>query len=193
VRRALAHATLALTVLLWPADGGRLLAAPSPAAPTLERVDDGLAVAPLLQQVQERLAALDQRERELAERERSLADLSAETGRALDALETLRGTVEQRLATLAALRGDGVARLARMYAAMPPARAAAAREKLEPEVAAAVVGRMRDKRSAAVLASMAPESALRAARATALPLPIRPGDEAASGDPAVPSPARLVR
>lgn len=186
-------------MLLWPVGSGRGLAAQELATPegvVPAALGDERELAPLLRQVQTRLEELERRERELAERERSLGELSAEATRALDALEALRGTVDQRIATLEALRGDGVGRLAKVYAAMPPARAAALLERLEPEVATVLVGRMKGKRSAAVLASMSPESALRVSRATALPLPAvgdAPASEGGAGDPDPVRAPRLVR
>ncbi|MEB2344398.1 MAG: hypothetical protein OZ948_06650 [Deltaproteobacteria bacterium] len=198
MRRSL-RAAVVLGTLLWPVGSGRGLAAqdpPTPSSGVAAAPSEEGELAPLLRQVQTRLEELDRRERELAERERSLGELSTEATRTIDTLAALRGTVDQRIATLEALRGDGVGRLAKVYATMPPARAAALLERLEPEVATALVGRMKGKRSAAVLASMAPESALRISRATVLPLPAAgeaAAPEAGAGDPAPARTPRLVR
>jgi flagellar motility protein MotE (MotC chaperone) len=181
-------ASAAAGALVSGAGAGLGLAAQAPATTAGERsagpaatVEPGgdPALAPLLRRVHERMEELDRRERELAERERSLDELASETTRVFDELDALRAAVEGRIAAFEALRGDGVAKLAKVYAAMPPARAAALLDRVDPEVATAVIARMKDKKSAAVLASMAPERALRVTRATVLPVAAPDDDSAA--------------
>ena len=138
------------------------------AAPASAAGDPGIEA--LLARIRERSEQLDRRARDLDERERSLAELEAETARTLAEIDALRDAVEQRIAKLEALRGSGIGKLAKVYAAMPPERAAALLEALEPEVATAVVRRMKDRDSAAVLAMMSDATALRVTRGTVLPV-----------------------
>lgn len=127
-------------------------------------------LAPLLRSVQERVEELDRRERELAERDRALDELSGEARRVLDELTELHDAVEARIVAFETLRGDGIGKLAKVYAAMPPAQAAALLDRLDTEVATALIVRMKDRKSAAVLAAMSSERALRVTRSTALPV-----------------------
>lgn len=181
-RVALAGALLGVLVGSSGAGSGR--AAQEPGAPAAAREAAAPpaadpALAPLLRGVQERMEQLDRRERELAERERALDELSGEARRALDELAALRDAVEARIVAFETLRGDGIGKLAKVYAAMPPAQAAALLDRLDTEVATSVIVRMKDKKSAAVLAAMSSDRALRVTRSTALPVV-----EQAGGTPA---------
>ena len=131
-------------------------------------------VAALLEEMRERQRALDRRARELDERERSLAELEAEVGGLLDELEAVRRTVERRIAAWSEESGDTVRRLAKIYAAMPPQRAARLIEGLDLDLATQVVAKMKHKQSAAVLALIGRERALAMSRQVVHPLRGRP-------------------
>jgi flagellar motility protein MotE (MotC chaperone) len=124
----------------------------------------------LLQQLGQRGAALDQREADLAARERSISELEAEVSRRLSELEALRTRIEERLASFRQENGDSVQRLVKIYAEMPPSQAAHLLESLEPGLATDVVRRMKQKQAAAVLALMSPTTALRISELVARPL-----------------------
>src|SRR5690606_1992840 len=102
---------------------------------------------------------------------RSLDELLAEADRSLADLAALGERVETRIAALEALQGGGVSRLAKVYAAMAPEHAARLRGELDAEVATARGGHMKEKQSAAVLAAMTPEAAVRVTRHAVLPVP----------------------
>jgi len=146
---------------------------------------EGLVPVGLVREIRERTETLDRREEALAERERSLEELSGEARRLLDDLATRREQVEQRIAALEALQGDGVNRLAKVYGAMPPARAAALLEQLDRDMASALLARIKPKKSAELLAAMTPETALELTRSSVMTLPQPPSDRS----PAVSSPA----
>ncbi len=147
----------------------------------------------LLAELRKRNDELEVRERNLRERERSLGELAAEAESMLAELEGRRSQVEERVAVLEKLQGDGVARLAKVYGAMPPPRAAELLSRLDLEVASVLLSRMKPKVSASVMAVMDPEQALRLSeRATlaveavrpvgAAPSPASPHEPGESGD-----------
>jgi flagellar motility protein MotE (MotC chaperone) len=138
-------------------------------------------VAALLQEMRDRGRELDRRERELDERERSLGELEAEVAALLAELEDVRGTVERRIAAWQEENGDSVRRLAKIYAAMPPLRAARLIEGLELDLATQIVAKMKHKQSAAVLALIRQERALAMSQQVVHPLrglPAQPAEMA---------------
>lgn len=112
------------------------------------------------------LAALDQREARLKQREGALADRIAalslaedEIGRNLAALQE----AETRLAEMVTLsekaaEGD-LARLTAVYESMKPKEAAALFGQMAPNFAAGFLGRMRPDAAAAIMAGLPPETA----------------------------------
>lgn len=156
----------------------------SPTSPSSEG-QEGLVPVGLVRELRQRTEALARREEALDERERSLEEVAAEARRLLDDLVTRREQVDERIAVLEALQGDGVGRLAKVYAAMPPASAAVLLEELEIEMASALLARIKPKRSAALLAALPPETALALTRSSVVPLPGLPSVSA----PTRPSPA----
>ena len=98
--------------------------------------------------------ALDRCERISQDRERTEAATRREISARLQELETLRLRVEERLARLEAATDARVARLADLYGRMPPERAAAVIDALDPDLAARIVSRMRPVRAAGVLAAL---------------------------------------
>ena len=148
-----------------PAESAEPAASAHAAEPSPDALPD-VAAAPqatskLLAELRTRNDELEARERDLGERERSLGELAAEAKSMLAELDGRRNQVEQRITALEKLQGDGVARLAKVYGAMPPARAAELLERLDLEVASVVLSRMKPKTSASVMAAMNPEQALR--------------------------------
>ena len=124
----------------------------------------------LAEELRQRERTLEQRERDLAERERSLEALEARLDERLAELVEIRELVDRRIARFSEEAGDRVGRLAKVYAAMPPGRAAPLLQRLEVELATEVLARMKPKKSAAVLAAMAPDRALLLSRRVARPL-----------------------
>jgi flagellar motility protein MotE (MotC chaperone) len=124
----------------------------------------------LMADLRGRQADFEKRELEIAERERSIAALEKQLERRLAELEVLRVTVERRIDTWSAQDGDRVTRLAKVYAAMPPRKAGALLQALDLDLAAAVVARMKDKKSAEILSQLPHEDALRLSRRLVRPL-----------------------
>lgn len=187
-RRALLGAALLGVALglrtLAPAQAASQSAAADAAAPpkwTPTAAETDSPASRLLDELRRRNEELDARERDLATRERSLEELAAEAKNTLGELDLRRAQLEQRIEALAALQGDGVMRLARVYAAMPPARAAELLAQLDVEVASVVLARMKPKVSAGVLAAMGSDQALRLTVRAALPFDETPAPSEGEG------------
>ena len=148
----------------------------------------------LLAELRRRNDALEVRERDLARRERSLEEFNVEAKSTLAELDSRRAQVEERIAALEKLAGDGTSRLSKVYGAMPPARAAELLAKLDPEVASVVLSRMKPKISASVMAAMDSEQALLLTELAAFPIDepeagMPPVAEAPAAPPAKPDPS----
>ncbi len=168
MRHAL-HAAVLLLVLLAPGAAGAEESA-APAEPS--------GVALLLEEIQTRQTLLARRERELDERERALAELEAEVAALLDELEGVQEVVEARISAWEEENGDTVRRLAKIYAAMPPARAAKLIEGLDLDLATQIVAKMKHKQSAQVMALLSRRRALEMSRQVVHPLRGEPASPA---------------
>ncbi len=143
----------------------------------------------LLQEVASRHHALERREAELDERERSIAEREATLDARLAELEGIRESLETtiaaadgRIAEWEEREGDRIKKLSKMYAEMPPGRAAPLLEQLETDLATHIVSRMKDKDSAAVLSLMSDERALVISRLVARPIPsVSEGPQSGAG------------
>lgn len=168
--RALACAWLWLGPLLL----GTPLRAEEPATA------EDYGVTPLLTEIRARQAALDDRERSLDDRERSIEALEAAATESLAELERIARTVEERIEAWEADNGDSVRKLAKIYSAMAPGRAAQLLEELEVGLATQIVAKMKDKKSAAVLAQLSEDRALDMSRRVAHPLAMEPASPSAN-------------
>lgn len=150
-------------------------------------IDETQPSSRLIAELRRRTEELERRERELREREHALGELNEEARATLAELDRRGKQVEERLAAIEKLQGDGIGRLAKVYAGMPPGNAALLLEKLDLEVATAVLARMKPKVSASVLAAMRPERALELTLSSVVPLmPGAPGAAAAAPAAATP-------
>ncbi len=132
------------------------------------------AVVPLLAELRARNAELDRRELAVADRERHAKELERLAEARLAEARTLVGTVEQRIAAWKAEQGDkSIARLARVYAEMPPRAAAPLLGRLELSLATRIVAKMKPDQSAALLPFLTPERALAMSWLVAHPLALR--------------------
>ena len=125
---------------------------------------------------------LDRRERGIVEREQAVAELEQAIAVQLEELETIARTVEERIAAWEADNGNSVRKLAKIYAALAPARAAELLEELEVGLATRIVAKMKDKQSAAVLARISETRALDMSRRVAHPLAMEPGTPSARSE-----------
>lgn len=114
----------------------------------------------LLADVYKRQKTLAKVEREVASREAAVAELERLIEERIVSLEAGRIEIEERIASWENLDGDRIQKLAKVYTAMPPANAARLLETLELDLAVAVLGRIKGKNSAQVLAVMEPRRAL---------------------------------
>ncbi len=124
----------------------------------------------LLLEIADRQAAFDRRERELEAREASVQELEARVAERIEELQTLRADLEAGLSSLDEESELRVRQLAKVYASMPPERAAPLLEDIDRDLATAVLRRMKHKKSAAVMALLSRPAALSLSRRVAHPL-----------------------
>ncbi len=124
----------------------------------------------LLIEVHKRQKELIEAEREVARREAAVLELEVMIEERIAALEADRAVIEDRIATWEVQDGDRIKKLAKVYSAMPPARAARLLSDLELDLAVSVLGGMKQKESAKVLAVIAPKRALVMSRRLVRPL-----------------------
>lgn len=116
-------------------------------------------MASLLEALRVREAAVEQREADMAVREKSLSVARQEIERRMVALEETEAQLRATLARADSAAEDDVARLTTVYENMKPKEAAALFEAMEPEFAAGFLGRMRPDAAASVMAGLNPETA----------------------------------
>jgi flagellar export protein FliJ len=146
-----------------------LAALPTPLAAADAARETGLA--PLLSELRAKQSELARKERELADRERHAGELEAAAEARLAEATALATQLEQRMADFEAAQGDkSMARVARIYGAMPPRAAASLLEQLDLELATRIVGKMKPDQSSELLPLLSPERALALSRRVARPL-----------------------
>jgi len=147
------------------------------AGPAAAKQDDGdqsaHALQPLIAELRAQQKVLAKRARLLDDREAQVSSLEAAVETRLAELEELARTVATRVAH-AESGGSNVRRLAKIYASMPPARAAALIKDLDVDLATQIVAKMKDKQSAAVMALLPKERALIMSQKVAHPLAMQP-------------------
>lgn len=137
----------------------------------------------LLLEIDRRARELDDRESMLVQRERALAELEAELAARLAEWDRLRVGIERRIDELKEGMGDRVAALSKTYGSMPPERAADLVRALEPDLATAVVTRMKSKQAAKVLAALPRDRAKDLSQRMVTPLVLDDVEEAADAAP----------
>ena len=105
--------------------------------------EQGRGVEQLMAELRSKQIELDRKSRDLEERERTVLELESQVEARLEELETLRATIERRIAAFHEKIGDRVGRLAKVYAAMKPGRAAPLVESLDVGLAAEVLNKMK--------------------------------------------------
>ncbi|MDP6978845.1 MAG: hypothetical protein QF570_09630 [Myxococcota bacterium] len=124
----------------------------------------------LLIEVHKRQKELTEAEREVVRREAAVLELEVMIEERIAALEADRAAIEERITAWEVQDGDRIKKLSRVYSAMPPARAARLLSDLELDLAVSVLGGMKQKESAKVLAVIDPKRALVLSRRLARPL-----------------------
>jgi flagellar motility protein MotE (MotC chaperone) len=148
-----------------PALGKRAAVSKSDQSPAMSA-----GVERLIADLRERESGLERKERELAERERSIGELEDQIEERVSELEAMREALEKRIKAWNAKGGDRVARLAKVYSEMPPAKVAPLLQGLDDDLATSILAKMKQKKSAAILAQLPRANALRLSRRLARPL-----------------------
>jgi len=130
-------------------------------APVFDPEDLSAGEWDLLQQLSARRDALDQRARDIDQREAFLAVAEQRLDEKVAELEALRTQIEQMLHQVDEEGETQLLGLVSIYESMRPADAATIFNGLELEVLISVMERMRGQKSAAILAGMNPERARR--------------------------------
>ncbi len=146
-------------------------------APGLSRGVDAI-----IEEIRKREIDLALREQRVAERERAVVELEGMIEKRATDLDRIRQEVEDRIAEWSSQGRDRVSQLADVYASMPPQKAGRLLDKLDLDLAVAVVRNMKKKSSAAILASMRADRALLVSRRMLKPL-----------DPSTDAPAARAR
>lgn len=128
-------------------------------APIFDPVDMSPGEWDLLQQLSARRDALDQRERDIDQREAFLSVAEQRLDEKVGELEAVRAQIESMLRQVDEEGEAQLAGLVGIYESMRPADAATIFNGLELEVLISVMERMRGQKSAAILAGMNPERA----------------------------------
>lgn len=113
----------------------------------------------LLQELSARREQLEARERSLAEREALLAAAEGRIDEKVLRLESLQATIEGLLVEFDEQEEEQFGSLVRIYENMKPRDAARIFEQLDMTVLLEVIGRMRERNSAPILAQMRPDRA----------------------------------
>lgn len=138
-------------------------------------VSGALSADRLLLEIRDRQAVFERRERELEAREATVQELETRVASRIEELKALRAELEAGLSSLDEESELRVRQLAKMYASMPPDRAAPLLEAIDRDLATEVLRRMKHKKSAAVMALLSRPAALSLSRRVALPL-VRGGE-----------------
>jgi flagellar motility protein MotE (MotC chaperone) len=157
-----------------PVVTAEIAAAVAPAAgpPAADRPPlDPKALAEVADELKAKRARLDQRERDLDQREAALRQVQDGIAAQIAQLEGLKRELDGLLAKASAEENERVDRLVKVYEAMKPAKAAEIFNATETGLLLPVVKRMREAKVAAIVEEMEP------AKAQALTLDLAKGKE----------------
>lgn len=144
--------------------------APKPAKPDAQKDDDLPPPPPdtpsfsaseieVLQSLAKRRDDLDRREKSLTQREALLQAAEQEVDHKIAELNKLKGEIENLLGQQQKLEDDRIGSLVKIYEGMKPKEAATIFNTLDMDVLLPVIGRMSERKSGPILASMDPEKA----------------------------------
>ena len=140
-------------------DGGEMVAEVAQAGTAFDPATLSETELVMLQSLAERRSELEARERALDQREALITVAERRLDEKLEELRLLRGQIEEMLAIADEEDEEHILSLVRIYESMRPSDAAAIFDGLDLEVVLAVLQRMREQKSAPILASMNPERA----------------------------------
>lgn len=138
-------------------DAQRPLAPPPDAA--LQTRAFTTAEIEVLQSLSQRREELNVREQRLSEREALLSAAEQEVDQKISELKTLRDAIEKLLGQQQTMEEGRLMSLVKIYEGMKPKEAATIFNTLDMDVLLAVIGRMSERKSSPVLASMDPDRA----------------------------------
>lgn len=113
----------------------------------------------VLQSLSKRREELDRRERELAQRQALLDAAGQEIDKKVSELGNLRQELEDLLGKQQAAQEDRIKSLVKIYEGMKPKEAARIFDTLEMDILISVIGKMSERKTSPILASMNPEKA----------------------------------
>lgn len=113
----------------------------------------------VLQSLSKRRDALDQRERQLAEREAVIKAAEQEVDKKITELKSMQSGLKDLLGQQEKMEEERIVSLVRIYEGMKPKEAATIFNTLDMDILITVIGRMSERKSAPILASMDPEKA----------------------------------
>jgi len=162
------------------------------AAPAQDESHDySSAELEVLQSLSKRRDDLDKREKKLGEREALLAAAEQEVDHKIGELNKLKDEIESLLGKQQKMEEDRLESLVKIYEGMKPKEAATIFNTLDLDVLLAVIGRMNERKSGPILASMDPDKArivtIKLAEQRKLPnapVPATPPDSGAAKTPA---------
>jgi flagellar motility protein MotE (MotC chaperone) len=113
----------------------------------------------VLQSLSARRKALEEREKRISQKEALLKVAEQEVDRKISELASLRAELEKLLDQQETLQEDRLRRMVKIYESMKPKEAAAIFNTLDMDVLLSVLGRMSERKSAPIFASMNPQRA----------------------------------
>jgi flagellar motility protein MotE (MotC chaperone) len=113
----------------------------------------------LLQQLGVRREEIERRQRELEQREALLAAAEEQVNRKIAELEALRAAIEGLVVRYDEQEETQLSSLVKIYESMKPKEAARIFEQLDMVVLLEVIGRMKERKTAPILAKMTPDRA----------------------------------
>ena len=113
----------------------------------------------ILQSLSERRKALEEREKRLSQKEALLKVAEQQVDRKISELASLRSELESLLDQQEKVQEERLRRMVKIYESMKPKEAAAIFNSLDMDVLLSVIGRMSERKSAPIFASMNPARA----------------------------------
>lgn len=137
-------------------EGKRVDAAPTHASAA---ASSSCLTASFAEEIQARIATLNDREHALAEKEAEFVAYSAQIEKRLGELKTANTELQSRIDELDARQSKDIEKLASIYNSIKPRSAGEILLEMDPGFAAGLLSHMDDQQAAAILASMDPQKA----------------------------------
>ena len=163
VRRQWGAVCLAVFILVVVATGASPVQAQNDAV--LDQEAENVEQRRIIALLQQQRDVLSKREAQLDEREKELKILQGEVEKKLARLEKARTVLEDLLNQKERIEGQRLADLSGIYQRMDPARAAAALDTMEQDLAIGILSQMRSKGAGEILNEMSKEKAAELSRA----------------------------